>query len=737
MIPRSVGRFFRTLFCSALLSPLPFFHAPTTVHAAQTPVIGEVMWAGSSLSSADEWLELWNNSDEPLVLAGYILRGASPSDITFNETHIIPARGAFLVANYAHDDEKSISATSVQIVTTAISLSNSALKIELLTSDGTLIDSAGDGSAPPAGSSLPNKISMIRTADNLWQSATSSINLDPDINDLATPGFCDACTEPEASPEPEPIIETPTTTEPIIEIPTSTEPVVELETPTSTDPVLEPLVGTSSTLEITDTTSTEPITEVPTTTIELPTIEQPEPAPIATNNPEPALTPTAITTSTAPLILHLHAIFPAPESGDEWIELIVPTGTTLAQAENWSLHDASASIYRFAGANERVSINGNIWRISLASARLNNSGDSVELARPDGSIAERMSFPETTRGTGWRKNANNTAWIQDPPPIVQVAPAPSPVTTSAPAPIPAVTPPAPTVELPIVVATTTQTQVTTEEKKTTTAKPKATTKTTSTAKPKTTTVKKVTTPKVDPVPPLVTIDMLTQLEPEIRVTLEGTVGTIPGILSKNQFTLHTPDGRGLLVRGTSKQLSPEFGSKIRLTGTLSLNDDGLSLKMLSKDKWVKLEGTESIEPRVVDLLAPSQEDAWSLIQVTGTVLETGSGRVNLELGGVPITVKIRPVTGYRAERLSKGDLVRITGIIDTRAEEPILYPRQTPEIEIIAHAKLAPVGEPKTTWPAWTPFGAAGVTIAVSEGYKRLRRLAKDRKLKKLAALAQ
>jgi hypothetical protein len=231
--------------------------------------------------------------------------------------------------------------------------------------------------------------------------------------------------------------------------------------------------------------------------------------------------------------------------------------------------------------------------------------------------------------------------------------------------------------------------------------------------------------------------MLTQLEPEIRVTLEGTVGTIPGILSKNQFTLHTPDGRGLLVRGTSKQLSPEFGSKIRLTGTLSLNDDGLSLKMLSKDKWVKLEGTESIEPRVVDLLAPSQEDAWSLIQVTGTVLETGSGRVNLELGGVPITVKIRPVTGYRAERLSKGDLVRVTGIVDTRGEEPILYPRQTPEIEIIAHAKLAPVGEPKTTWPAWTPFGAAGVTIAVTEGYKRLRRLAKDRKLKKLAALAQ
>ena len=104
---------------------------------------------------------------------------------------------------------------------------------------------------------------------------------------------------------------------------------------------------------------------------------------------------------------------------------------------------------------------------------------------------------------------------------------------------------------------------------------------------------------------------------------------------------------------------------------------------------------------------------------------------------MPITAKIRPVTGYRAERLSKGDTIRITGIIDTRGEEPLLYPRQTSEIDIIAHAKLAPAGVAKTVWPAWTPFGAAGMTIAATEGYKRLRRLARDRKLKKLAALAQ
>lgn len=722
MTPRSVGRFFRTLFCSALLSPLPFFYAPTAVQAAQTPIIGEVMWAGSTLSAADEWLELWNDSDEPLSLAGYVLRGASPSDVIFDATQIIPARGTFLIANYAHDDEKSAVATSVQFVMTAVSLSNSEIKIELLAPDGTLVDTAGDGNTPPAGSSLPTKTSMIRTVDGGWLSATSSVNLKESITDFATPGFCDACGTPiESMPtvdpelEPEPVTETPTTTEPII------------ETPTSTEPVLEPLVGTSSTTETITSTSTEitpiePIIET-TSTIELP---------IQTAAPvEPV-----VTTAPTPLNLRLRKIFPAPSSGHEYIDIDAEAGTNPSQALSWSIKDGTSTIFRFLDSTlTSITVDGTIWRITFPSAHLNNGGDRVELIRPDGSVAERMTYPTTARDKSWIKNVDGNAWIIDPP--NQIVLTPSPTVT----PTPIISPP--TIELPIIETSSTEPIVTAPVAKPVTKIKVATPKPAATAKPKTATtvkktpVKKVTTKKLDPAPPLVTLDMLTQLEPEIRVTLEGTVGTLPGILSKNQFTLHTPDGRGLLVRGTSKQASPEFGSHIRLTGTLSLNDDGLSLKILTKDKWVKLEGTESIQSRVVDLLAPSQEDAWSLIQVTGTVLDTGSGRVNLELGGVPITVKIRPVTGYRAERLSKGDTVRITGIVDTRGEEPLLYPRQISEIDIIAHARLAPAGVAKTAWPAWTPFGAAGITIAATEGYKRLRQLAKDRKLRKLAALAQ
>lgn len=715
MNPRIVGSTLRTIFYSLLIFPLSFLYAQAT-HAAQNPIIGEVMWAGSSLSSADEWLEIWNDSDEPFPLAGYTLRGASPSDIVFDATQIIPAHSTFLIANYAPDDLKSTVATSVQLITTSISLSNSALKIELLAPDNTIIDTVGDENTPPAGSSLPTKASMIRTPENNWISATSSTNLKSGTTDLATPGFCDACSAPVI---PEPILE------PIPE--PAPEPEIIIETPTTTDPMLEPLVGTSSTEEII-------ITEA-TSTIELP-IETPEPIIVTIptpSSPAPATTPI----QTTPLDLHLHAIFPAPESGNEWIELEAPLNAALAQAEDWTLHDASSVIYRFTGANDRITLDGAIWHISLASARLNNSGDIVELTRPDGSVAERMTFLTTPRGTSWIKNSDNTAWIQDPPPAPKVITIQAPATSAPETSTPLILPTQPTIELATITPSTTISTVTTITK-TITAKPKPKTDNPKPKTPTKTTVKKVTTPKTNPVPRLVTIDMLTQLGPEIRVTLEGTVGTIPGILSKNQFTIHTPDGRGLLIHGSNKQTSPPFGTKIRLTGTLHLNDDGLSLSMLTKDKWTQLDGKESVEPRIVDLLAPSQEDVWSVIQVTGTVTNSGSGKATLELGGMPITVKIRPTVGYRAERLLKGDTIRITGIVDTRGEDPILYPRQASEIEMIAHAKLASATSTnQTSLPAWTPFGAAGITMAVTEGYKRMRRLTKDRKLKKLAALAQ
>ncbi|MCH2660872.1 lamin tail domain-containing protein [bacterium] len=85
--------------------------ALTTPIVAQHPgpvVISELMWSGSSASSADEWIELYNRSNATVDLSGWTLtRGSDDAIMLVLETGSIAAGGVFLIANYAADHEKS------------------------------------------------------------------------------------------------------------------------------------------------------------------------------------------------------------------------------------------------------------------------------------------------------------------------------------------------------------------------------------------------------------------------------------------------------------------------------------------------------------------------------------------------------------------------------------------------------------------------------------------------------
>lgn len=681
-------------------------------HAASPLLIGEVAWAGSSLSSADEWLELWNLSSSTLPLAGYKLRGAASSDIVFGDADSIPAYGTFIVSNYADTDAKSVLNTSVQIVTTTISLPNDKLKIQLVDPRDAVIDTAGDGAVPPAGSSSL-KTSMIRSVDGNWFTAASAQNLDTGVLDLATPGICDGCVIPESDPEPV------TEPDPV----TTTEPLDAVSATTSNDILpLEPLAGTSSTEDILQPTSTQT-----TSTITLP-VEETIPVTPASVIEAPAV---AELDMLPPINLVLHAIFPAPSTGQEWIEIESPS-PDISQAYGWSLKDGSSTIFRFQPSTyPGIQINGSIWHITLASAHLNNSGDIVELIRPDGSIAEHMVYPSTAHDKRWIKNENATAWILDPPnpaPVPEPLPAAQPTTVSAPI--------LPTIELPAVSTTSTSLKeelvlpkpspasTKTASKKTATAKTKTTV-----PKPKTASVKKIT-----PVISLDTFDSMSTLESGVRIRLSGIVATQPGILAKQQFILASPDGHGLWVRASNQQASPKIGSRIQLEGTLMNNDDGIYLKLGTKDRWQEIKGETKTESRIVDLLNPDTDDAWSLMEATGTVVDVKGQTVELDLGDIQVQVKIKPVTGYRVQRIEKGDTLHVRGILDIRTDTPVILPSNADDITLTTHPKT-PTLQNGNQVPDWLPFGAAGITIAMTESAKRLRRVYRDRKLRERAKL--
>ncbi len=164
-------------------------------------VINEVMWMGTDLSTADEWLELYNPDQTSVDLSGYTITslkstGADGVMFTFPSGSIIGPEEYIVIANKAETDSRL--AIAPFAVTTSISLPNTKLLIKLFDQSSLLIDSVDDGVGNPfAGLNVSGgvKASMERIdplasgADSSnWASATTVINVDADASVLATPG---------------------------------------------------------------------------------------------------------------------------------------------------------------------------------------------------------------------------------------------------------------------------------------------------------------------------------------------------------------------------------------------------------------------------------------------------------------------------------------------------------------------------------------------------------------------
>ncbi|MEK7109708.1 MAG: lamin tail domain-containing protein, partial [Patescibacteria group bacterium] len=291
-----------------------------------------------------------------------------------------------------------------QLVTSAVSLPNDKLKIELFDPDGLFVDAAGDGTAPPAGFSSSTKASMLRTPNGDWKTSDTRERMDEGIADFGTPGICDGCAWSEAYLAAADATTTDagtmtTSTEPLVE-PTASSTVAEVETATSSasTPVTEEVTTTTiETIVLTETTSTVPETVNLSTT-------------------PPASTTLAVTVTTRVIAypaFRLHRVYPAPSSGKkEWVEIKLPDGTSLTDLDEYALYDATGRVMRFPPSDMTlISQVDRVMRLQLTSAKLNNGGDTVELRRPDGSVVERMTYPKTTSGQSWIKNAQETAWI--------------------------------------------------------------------------------------------------------------------------------------------------------------------------------------------------------------------------------------------------------------------------------------------------------------------------------------
>ncbi|MBZ9571864.1 lamin tail domain-containing protein [Patescibacteria group bacterium] len=124
--------FLFTLFCRA--------------DTALSVIINEIAWMGTQVSYADEWIELYNNTNAPLNLDGWVLK-AKDGTLEINLTGTIRANGFFLLERTNDDTLPNVLAD--QIYTGA--LRNKGENLEIYDNLGNLIDSVNCSSSWFAG----------------------------------------------------------------------------------------------------------------------------------------------------------------------------------------------------------------------------------------------------------------------------------------------------------------------------------------------------------------------------------------------------------------------------------------------------------------------------------------------------------------------------------------------------------------------------------------------------------
>ena len=125
-------------------------------------VINELMWTGSSASTADEWIELKNLTDEVIDLTGWVIEKAGLKDSSIALDGSIQANGYFLISHFLSSDSRSAIADfiSVDQQIVGISLLNDGEELVLKDADDNVIDQTPVGVWPAGDNS--KKWSMER-----------------------------------------------------------------------------------------------------------------------------------------------------------------------------------------------------------------------------------------------------------------------------------------------------------------------------------------------------------------------------------------------------------------------------------------------------------------------------------------------------------------------------------------------------------------------------------------------
>ena len=719
--------------------------------------ISEINWAGSSLSTADEWIKLYNAGPSDVDASGFVLTGAATSGqaLSLADGTIIPASSTLFISNYDLGT-KSVLTVKPDLVTTALSLPNSGLLITLTMADGTVLDEVNFGSTPHFGSTNPFTPAIRDPITLEWQTSTAEVVAEADsdpIVDLAT----NVGADPGIGPVDEIVTDLVIIEEPIIESP----PVIEIMTPEQvveeTSPSISPISGGEIAeesivpLEViaetpTETVTTESIvgapviepvipeliiestpseiieavpTEIEAVTVNVPLEIQLDPViyqEVTTESviEEPAniLNPVVATTESPATSevtnekfaldsVIINEIMSDPSDGIEWIELFNP-GTEAIDLTDWSITDATDKATILSGTINPQSF----FVIDAPKGRLNNDGDQVNIFDPSGATINTMSYGTDDLKApkkGFSLSLIDNSWSETIPTkntINQMT----------------VTEETYDQSLPALDLTTTESEVlqdvgteSTQNDSRVSTTSATSSRTVSLAKPVSTPVKKVSTVKAT------TSKTVAKSPTSKTTTISGVVTALPGTFGDQIMFID-----GIQVYANNKDWPAlTIGDLVTIKGTLSTSHGEERIKIKTATD-VLITGQQTLTATITTSDQISDMVEGQLVVVEGLVAERNGDRLSLEDDAGSMTIVAYMKTGLSWLDLPSSNL-KITGVVRHIDNETLIYPRNADDVEFIEESSpsFSPIAGGVTTettnidWLSYLAYVLLGGTLSV------------------------
>lgn len=366
---------------------------PSFGRAANVPtvIISEIAWAGSSISSADEWLELTNITDHPIDVSGWTFEGVSTTPLSLPANSIIESHSTYLIANYDNPNKNSTLNTKPQFVTTAVSLPNDKLGITLFNTQHEIIDSAGNSGTPFQGrsgntggtlnggfQSMERINTLIDSAQKeAWSSANVSVGFKEGVLDQGTPGLINIFLSSTFSVPAEP-------TSDIV-------PLTNDNIPPQTEPVVNDPTNINKETSVTEDVCADVVVADTSTPFQDSTVDETTHPKQSAIEPVPAVQVVSLASVTQPSgqKLKINELYPHPATDEpEWVELVNEDINSIV-TNGWTLTDASGATTNLPNG---IVLPGAYLIIENPKGKLNNDGDSITIKNNDNQIVDSILY---------------------------------------------------------------------------------------------------------------------------------------------------------------------------------------------------------------------------------------------------------------------------------------------------------------------------------------------------------